>query len=259
MKEKISACIITYNEERTIKDCLLSVSFADEIIVVDSHSTDKTCEIAKEFGAKIVTHDFEGHIQQKNYAKSLAKNEWVISLDADERVSASLRKEIEKIFSIGPAYDGYRFKRKTFYLNKWISHGGWYPDKHLRLFKNSIATWSGKNPHDRIFLDGKVKCLKSDLLHYSFPNLASHINTINNFSGIMARDLFKKNKVHFVLPKMILKTLWKFFEMYIFKRGFLDGRQGFIIATFSAFSTFARYAKLYEITVSGFDGAYKDS
>jgi glycosyltransferase involved in cell wall biosynthesis len=256
--EKISACIITYNEEAVIKECIESLSFADEIIVVDSHSIDKTREIAAFLGAKVVEHPFKSHIDQKNYALTLATNDWVISLDADERISDALKDEIEKTFSNGKLHDGYRFKRKTTYLNRWISHCGWYPDRHLRLFKRSKSKWAGKNPHDRIYCTGKVKNLKSDMTHYSFNSLSAHLKTIDNFSGIMARDLFKRGKTGFVFLKLIFKPMWKFIEMYILKRGFLDGREGFIISVYSAFSTFAKFSKLYEIKKMGFDGKYKD-
>ena len=266
MKLPISACIITYNEEKHISECIKSLFFANEIIVLDSGSEDKTCEIAKSLGAKVHHHPFESHITQKNHALSFATNDWVISLDADERVTPKLRNEIIKLFEEikidengnDNLCNGYSFPRKTYYIDKWINHGGWYPDKHLRLFRKSKAVWGGENPHDKIMLEGKSGELNSDLLHYSFDSLKAHINTINNFSAIMSRNQYKNKDTKFLLPKLIFKPLWKFIEIYFLKKGFLDGTHGLIIALFSSFATCARYAKLFELTRIGFDGKYSD-
>ena len=258
MNLPISACIITFNEEHTINSCLESLSFADEIIVVDSFSSDRTVEIAKAAGAKIFLHPFEGHIQQKNYALSLAKNEWIIALDADERVTPELKKQIENLFQRGNLLDGYTMPRKTFYIDKWISHGGWYPDRHLRLFRKSQGHWGGINPHDRIILDGRTGEIRADLAHYSFSSLSAHIKTINRFSSIMARNLSRDGKTNFIILRLMVKPAWKFIEMFFLKRGFLDGKHGLIIAGFSAFATMAKLAKLFEITRVGDDGKYRD-
>ena len=255
----ISACIITKDEETRISDCIKSLYFVNEVIVVDSHSTDKTCEIAKKLGAKVVINDFKGHIEQKNYALTLANNEWIISLDADERVSQNLRKEIEELFDTAVNMsDGYRCPRRTFYIDKWIGHCGWYPDKHLRLFRNSLSKWGGNNPHDRVFLEGSCGELKNDLIHYSFDSLSSHIRTINSFSSIMARNLYREKNTKLIIIKIVFRPLWKFIEMFILKKGFLDGRHGFIISAFSAFATLSKYAKLYELIRLGYDGKYSD-
>lgn len=258
MKPKISACIIAFNEENIIGDCIRSLDFVDEVILIDSGSNDRTVEIAESLNAKVYFHFFEGHIEQKNYSLTLAKNDWIISLDADERVSDKLKEKIIDTFNKGPEFDGYKFPRKSFYIDKWINHSGWYPDRKLRLFKKSMAKWGGTNPHDRIILQGRIGFIEEDLLHYSFSSLKSHINTINNFSAIMARNLYKEGKTRFLVFKLIFKPVWKIIEMYILQRGFLDGLHGFIIAVFSSFAVFARYAKLYELMKKGYDGKYKE-
>jgi glycosyltransferase involved in cell wall biosynthesis len=266
MKLPISACIITFNEEANIAECIKSLFFAKEIIVLDSGSNDKTCEIAESLGATVSHHHFESHIKQKNHALTYANYDWVIALDADERVSPKLRSEITKLFEeikidengLDNLCDGYKFPRKTYYIDKWISHSGWYPDKHLRLFRKSSAEWGGKNPHDKIILTGTIGELKGDILHYSFSSLRAHIDTINNFSAIMARNLFQEGKTNFIVPKLFLKPIWKFIDMFLLKKGFLDGTHGLIIALFSSFDMCARYAKLYELTKTGFDGKYLD-
>lgn len=266
MKLNISACIITFNEAKNISDCIKSLYFVDEVIVVDSGSTDNTKKIAESLGAKVIENTFEGHIQQKNHALSRAKNEWVISLDADERITPSLRKEISELFEnikvnddgTDNLCDGYMFPRRTFYIGKWIEHGGWYPDRHLRLFKNSKAKWGGTNPHDRIILDGTCGDLKSDMTHYSFNSISAHIETINRFSGIMARNLYNDGKTDYLVLRLIFKPVWKFIEMLFLKKGFLDGKHGLVIAGLSAFATFSKFSKLFELTKTGYDGKYSD-
>lgn len=248
-KLPISACIITLNEQDNIGSCIESLDFVSEIIVVDSFSTDHTRAIAEKYGAKFFTHKFEGHIQQKNIALSYATNTWVISLDADERVSREMRNKIFEIFKEGPKYDGYRFRRTTWYLTKWIRHGRFYPDRQLRLFLKAKATWAGVNPHDKISLNGNVCNLKEDIQHYSYKDLSGHIRTSNNFSSIQANNLFHAGKDQFIVLKMIFKSLWTFIDCYILRSGFRDGKEGFIIAVISSFSMFARYAKVYELDI----------
>lgn len=248
-KLPISACIITLNEEKNIKACIESLNFASEVIVVDSFSSDKTEDICLSLGARFYKHKFEGHIEQKNIALSYASHAWVLSLDADERVSEGMRREIYRIFKGPTAFDGYRFRRCTWYLDRWIRHGRFYPDKQLRLFRKEKARWGGVNPHDKIQLQGNFKDINEEIYHYSYQDLAHHIRTLNSFSGIQAKNLFEKKNLLFPVTKMIAKSLWTIFDSYILRRGFLDGRPGVIIAVFSGFSMFARYAKLYELNL----------
>ena len=246
MRETISACIITYNEEKNIRRCLESVQWADEIIVVDSLSTDRTVEICREFTDKIVQKTWPGYIGQKNFAIDCASNEWVLCIDADEMVSSELRQEILGEFQkADETVDGYFCPRRTFYLGKWIKHGGWYPDYKLRLFKRSKGRWGGADPHDKVVLSGKAKYLKSDLYHFTYRNLSHQLKTIDNFSTISA-EIFSRQGKRFNLINLLIRPPIKFITTYIFKKGFLDGLPGLIISVSSSFYVFLKYAKLWE-------------
>jgi len=246
--EKLSVVIITFNEEQNIERCLKSVqSIADEIIVLDSFSTDKTQEICESFGVRFSAHKFDGHIQQKNRALSLASNEWVLSLDADEAPNNELLNSIKQALE-NPKAEAYYFNRLTNYLGKWIRHSGWYPDQKLRLLKKSKGKWAGINPHDKIeMLDGvKPQYLKGELLHYSYYSIEQHIDQINKFTTIGAFEAHKKGRKSNMAIASI-KSFWKFVRDYFFKLGILDGYYGFVICSLSAWATFNKYLKLREL------------
>jgi glycosyltransferase involved in cell wall biosynthesis len=248
----LTVCIITFNEEAHIASCLQSVSFARDVVVVDSFSTDKTQEICRQTcpHVRFFENPFEGHIQQKNVALSKAQEEWVLALDADERVSPEMRQAIFEIFRTGPQADGYSFRRVTQYLGRWIRHGAFYPDRKLRLFRKDKAHWGGHNPHDRIVLAGRVIERQEEILHFSFDDLTDHIRTINAFSSIQAKNIFAEGPAGHnrgTLTRMIGRSLWVIFRHLVLRGGILDGRRGVVIAVFSAFSMFARYAKVYEL------------
>lgn len=250
--ESISAVIITFNEENNISDCLDSVKdWCKEIIVLDSYSSDKTESIAKKIPqVKFFQHEFDGHIQQKNRAIAMAKSEWIFCLDADERVSKKLSQSILKFIKDHPEKNGARVKRLTYHFNKFIKHGGWYNARY-RLIKKGMGQWTGENPHDFILIKGisrptKGPVLKDDLIHYSFADLSHQVETINKFSSIVAFTRFQKQKSSSVL-KIVFKPFGKFLESYFFKAGFLDGLAGFIIAVSSSYSTFLKFAKLFEL------------
>ncbi len=246
-KVKLSACIITYNEEGNIRDCLESVKWVDEIIVVDSFSQDKTVEICKSYTERIYQRAWLGHIEQKNVALDLAANEWILALDADERVSPSLAKAIsnELLFAQNTT-DGYYFPRHSYYLGRWINHGGWYPDYKLRLFRKGSGQWGGKNPHDRVILNGSTKYLKDDLWHYVYRDLSHQLKTVDNFSRI-AVEIMEKEEKAFSLSQLLFRPPLKFIETYVIKKGWMDGLPGFIIAVVSSFYVFLKYAKLWEV------------
>lgn len=244
----ITACIITYNEEDKIERCLQSVSWADEIIIVDSGSTDKTGEICKQYTDKIEYRAWTGYVDQKNYVVSLAKNDWVLSIDADEEIPIDLKKEIIMILEAEQIVSaGFKIPRISFYLGRWIKHSGWYPDYQLRLFRKSAAKWIGKELHERVQVSGEVGILRSSLYHYSYSDLTEHIDTVNRFAVLWAKEQIQSGKKKPVAIRLIIHPLIKFVECYVWKRGFIDGYQGLIIAGISAFYVFLRYAKLYEM------------
>ena len=243
---KISACVTAYNEEDKIAACLSSLSWCDEIIVVDSYSQDKTLEISKQYTPHVDQHPWEGYIAQKNYIRALAHLPWILFVDADEVVSDDLRAEIEREFERGPGnVAGYRFPRMVHYLGKWIRHGEWYPDIKLRLFQKDRGHSEGQEPHDRVVVDGDVKTLQAPLYHFTYDNLADHIYTINRFSSISAGEKFTRGE-KFRWCDLFFRPPFRFFKSYVIKRGFLDGRQGFVIALMTAFGVFIKYAKLME-------------
>ncbi len=243
----VSACIITLNEESNICDCLDSIKWVDEIIVVDAFSSDRTVSLCRQYTDRVVQRPWPGHVAQKNFALSLATHEWVLSLDADERMSDELAKEIlRELRDTSGAWDGYYFPRKTFHLGRWIQHGGWYPDHKLRLFRKSKARWGGVDPHDIVQLDGRAKHLKSPLYHYTYRDLAHHIATMNRYTDIVA-DQKQRARVKFPLIHMLLNPVAMFAKTYLLKRGFLDGVPGLIIAACGSFYVFLKYAKLWEL------------
>ncbi|MDH5324068.1 MAG: glycosyltransferase family 2 protein [Gammaproteobacteria bacterium] len=241
---KISACIISYNEEHRIEDCLKSLQgLVDEIIVVDSLSTDRTREIAAQYTDKIYEQKFLGHIEQKNLAVSKAGNDWILSLDCDERLSEELRQSIEAIKDSLEQHDAYRMARKTFYVYRWMNHC-WYPDRKIRLFNRNTARWGGVNPHDKVLVDGAdIHQLKGDILHYSFDSISGHIQTLDKFTEIGAQEIIKKGKrVSIFSP--LLHAKWTFIRMYILRGGFLDGFAGFVASVLSFMHVFVKYSKV---------------
>jgi glycosyltransferase involved in cell wall biosynthesis len=244
----ISVVIITFNEERNIGKCLESVKdIADDIVVVDSFSTDNTCEICTRYGARFIQHSFEGHIEQKNWAIPNAKYPHILSLDADEVLSEELRNSILEV-KANWKYDGYYFNRLTNYCGKWIRHSSWYPSRKLRLWDSRKGKWGGTNPHDRFILDRRAskKFLKGDLLHFSYFSIHEHIQQINKFSDIVALSYHKEGR-RAPLINIIINPLWRLFRDYIIKFGFLDGFYGLIISVNSAHETFLKYTKLRRI------------
>jgi len=246
---KISAVIITYNEEQNIGRCLDSVrEVADEIVVVDSYSTDKTKEICSGMNVKFVQHPFKGHIEQKNYAVSCAGYGHVLSLDADEVLSEKLKQSILAAKQ-NWRFDGYAFNRLTNYCGKWIRHSGWYPDTKLRLWDSSKGRWGGVNPHDRVMMDeqSRVCHIAGDLHHYTYHTIKDHIDQINRFSEIAARAAYANGRDANLLLDIVLNPLLTFFKKYFLKLGILDGYPGFMIAIHTAYGKFLKYIKLREL------------
>ena len=245
---KLTVAIITYNEENNIGRCISSVlPIADEVFVVDSFSSDKTAEISKALGARFVQNPFEGHIEQKNFALKHSTYDYVLSLDADEALSPELLEQI-RLIKNNFTKDGYRFNRLTNYNGHWVRHSGWYPDTKLRLIKKDKALWGGENPHDILQMKNKeeVGFLKGDLLHYSYESIAAHVTQTDKFTTIAAKAAFKQGKRSSVF-KIVTRPLFKFLRDYFFKRGFLDGRYGFVICCINSLYALLKYAKLHEL------------
>ena len=243
----ISICIICFNEEKNIRRCLESSTWADEIIVVDSISQDKTVEIAREYTDKVYQRAWSGYIDQKNFALSKAKSDWILSIDADEEISQALKDEIRREIEKENAKDGYRMPRLSFYQGRWIKHSGFYPDRQLRLFRREQGQWTGGRVHERVEIKGNIGDLKKDLLHYPYNGIISgQLKTVNSFSSLLAEDMYQERKRYYHLP-LLFRPLFKFAEVYFFKLGFLDGLAGFIIAVTSAYAMFVRYVKLREL------------
>jgi len=252
---KISAVIITYNEEINIGRCLDSVrTVADEIVVVDSYSTDKTEEICRKMGVIFLQHPFQGHIEQKNYAVSRAGHQHVLSLDADEVLSEKLIQSIQAAKQRWQ-FDGYSFNRLTNYCGQWIRYSGWYPDTKLRLWDKRQGRWGGVNPHDRVIMDeqSRVGHLTGDLYHYSYRTIKDHIEQINRFYEIAARAAHGDGRHVNLLLDIVMNPLLTFFKKYILKLGILDGYAGFMIAIHTAYGKFLKYIKLRELDRSGGD------
>lgn len=242
---KISAVILTLNEERSIERCILSVkNIVDEILIVDSFSSDTTAQKCISLGVRFIQHKFDGYIEQKNWAMGQAENDYILSLDADETLSPELKQSILQIKNNWCA-DGYMFHRVTSYCGKWIRHGGWYPDSKIRLWDRNKGQWGGINPHDTVVMNknSKVLKIKQDILHYSFETVFDFFQQSERFSTIAALAMFEKNKKINSLM-IIVKPIWKFIKDYFIKMGFLDGYQGFVVARVNAMATFSKYIKL---------------
>jgi glycosyltransferase involved in cell wall biosynthesis len=246
--QKLSVVIITLNEERNIERCIQSVrDIADEIVVVDSFSTDKTEAICLQYGARFIQHQFEGYIEQKNFALSQTSFQYVLSLDADEALSEELSTSILKAKS-GFTADGYTMNRLSNYIGTWIHHCGWYPDTKLRLFNRDKGKWGGINPHDEFRFDGPATTekLKGDILHYSYHSLEDHYRQIEHFTDIASRAYFDKGKKAPLL-KLFFSPVVRFIRDYFFLLGFMDGKAGLRICYLSAGATFKKYRKLRKI------------
>jgi glycosyltransferase involved in cell wall biosynthesis len=244
-KLPVSLVIITINEEDTIAKCINSVPWASDIVILDSGSDDKTLEIAKGLGARVFTEEWRGYGPQKRRAVELSQHEWVLCLDADEALS---KESSQELFGLIKAkrftHDSFAIPRKTFHLGKWIMHGGWYPDYQVRFFRKTKCQWSNDSLHEHVEGSG-VGFLQNPLEHYAFDDLYDQVRTNNKYSTLGARSLFQK-KVSFYTSNLIIKPFIKFIECFIIKKGYKDGIPGYIIAIGAAYSSFLKYAKLWE-------------
>jgi glycosyltransferase involved in cell wall biosynthesis len=247
---EISAVIITFNEESYIEKCLESLKgIADEIVVVDSLSTDSTEKICKRYNTRFIKHEFEGYMEQKNYAVSQAKYKYVLSLDADEALSDKLRGSILKIKD-NIRYDCYYFLRRNNYCGKWMIQSIIVPDRHTRLFDRSKGTWKGLNPHDKFIPEAgaRIKKLKGDLLHWNYASFDEHRNRMDHYSTIAAGEYFKIGKKAGPLTGA-QHMIWRFFRSYILEGGFLNGYKGYVFCKITAMSSFLKYSKLRRLNI----------
>jgi glycosyltransferase involved in cell wall biosynthesis len=247
MSAGLSVTLITLNEAENLARALRSVEFANEVIVVDSGSTDETVEIARELGATVFENAWPGYGQQKNFAHQKAQNEWVLSLDADEEVSPALADEIRTVLSTNPRENGFSIPRRTFHLGRWINHGGWYPNRLIRLSRREHSRWTEPQIHEALEVTGATGRLQSDIHHYSFKNLRQQIEVNLRYSHLGYQQLSERGRKRSLL-RLIFKPISKFIETFILKRGFLDGVPGLIIAVGAAYSVFLKYSYFYDPT-----------
>lgn len=249
----VSATLLTYNSEDTLERCLESIQWVDEIVVVDSLSTDRTLEIASRYADRTLRRPWAGFISQRNFSKEQVTGEWILWVDSDEVVPPALREEMEtELRSVGTEIQGFEVPRCTFYLGRWIRHGGWYPDLSVRLFRSEGHWWGGEEPHPAIQITGPVKRLKKDLWHFSYASFGQQIRTIDRYAWVSAQQRYRKGE-SFRLRKMLLHPLWRFIKEYLLLQGFRDGMPGLIIVVATMFYVFSKYAKLWDLQRTGGD------
>ena len=242
----ISVIIRTYNEERNIRDCLESVAWADEIVVVDSASTDATVKIAREYTDRIIIQPWLGYIAQSQFATDHTANQWVLSLDADERISPELRDEVLSLDLSSTEHAAFAMPRRHFFMRQWINHSAWYPDYKIRLFRKDRCAWGGYAPHDVLKVRGTIKKMRHDIHHYIYRDLAHFAATKNQYSTLTAEDHFKNGRKARVID-FTLRPLYAFLYRYLIRLGIADGIAGFTISVMEAHAVFMKYVKLYEL------------
>ncbi|MFQ5849118.1 MAG: glycosyltransferase family 2 protein [Candidatus Binatia bacterium] len=244
---EISAIVVCFNEEGNIRDCLESLTWCDEIVVVDSFSTDRTAEICREYTDRVIQRPWAGYRDQKAFAHSQATREWVFLVDADERVPAELREEIQEALScFGDRFAAFSVPRLVYYLDRWWWRGGWYPDYDIRVFRRDWASWGGVDPHEQILVDGKVRRLKHPLHHFSYRDISDHLKRINCFTTVSSEELKGKGE-RWQWMDNLCRPAFRFFRSYALKRGFFEGLPGFFLAATAAIYVFLKYAKLREL------------
>jgi len=239
---KLSATIVTLNEERKIARTMESLRCCDEIVVLDSGSTDRTCAIARSLKARVIEEPWRGYAAQKNRAAECASNDWILSLDADETLTEELEGEILLLKQEGFERDAYRMPRMAQYLGRWIRHGGWYPDRKIRLYDRRKATWLGDFVHESVAVQGTTGELRGALHHFTCDSLSEHLQTLDRYTTLAAAELRANGRTP-GLARMLFDPAWTFLRTYLLRRGFLDGFPGLAIAYCAALYTFLKYAK----------------
>jgi glycosyltransferase involved in cell wall biosynthesis len=242
---KVSVYMITYNNEETVERALKSVTWANEIVIVDSFSNDRTAEIGRKYTDKLFQRKWPGHRDQYQYAADLTSHEWIMFVDADEEISPELVDEIQEALKPKTSeVDGFFIYRRTFYLGRWIRYGGWYPDGEIRLYRRNRGRWEG-GLHARVVVNGRVQPLKNLYHHYTYRDISDQIQTIDKYSTTAAEDLVTSTRP-FALTHLLFNPIFRFLKDYILKLGFLDGIPGLVIAVSTAYYAFIKYAKLWE-------------
>jgi glycosyltransferase involved in cell wall biosynthesis len=243
---KLSVTVITKNEAADLGDALASVSWADEIVVVDSHSTDDTVAIAKEHTDRVVVRDWPGYVDQKNYAASIAANDWILSLDADERVTPALASEIRATLAATPQESAFRVPRVTWHLGRWVRSTDWYPDCQTRLYDRRAAQWSGRYVHEAMTVRGETGQLRGELQHYAYRDIADHLETIDRYTTLAARQMYESGR-RASLWQIACHPPLAFLRNYVARGGFRDGAAGFIISALNSSYVLLKFAKLWEL------------
>lgn len=242
----LSVTLITLNEEHNLRDCLESVRFADEIILVDSGSRDRTLEIAKEFQVKVFQEPWQGFSGTKNSAQEKAGGDWILNIDADERVTPALRNEIQGILRQGTDCAGFRVPRKNYFCGQWIRHGGWHPNSQLRLYRKDAGRFAPREVHEQVEVQGRVGTLVQPLEHYTYRSISDYLRRMDRYADLSARQYHKEGR-RIGWPAIVFRSWFTFFQMWILKRGFLDGGNGLLLAVLYSQYTFIKYAKLKEM------------
>ena len=244
----LSVCIITLNEEENLPRCLASVAFADEIVVVDSYSTDRTVDIATHAGCRVIRQEFLGYVAQKNIAIGAASHNWVLCLDADEWLLPGAERVIRNALeSTAANVAGYDLKRHTFYLGDWVNHSGWWPQYKLRLFDRSRGEWRGGEVHEGVRVSGRVARLDAEIGHHSYRDIAHHLSKVNGYTTAMSSSRYAQGAPPVGLATLVGRPLWRFIRMFVLRSGWREGLRGLIIASIGAFYVFLEYAKLWEL------------
>lgn len=246
-RPRVSAIIVCFNEEGNIRACLESVRWCDETVVVDSRSTDRTLEIVREFTDRIFVRDWPGYREQKQFALDQARYDWVLNVDADERVSPELRSELQRELAAGDSrVVGYWIPRLVYYLGRWWYRGGWFPDYRLRFFRRERARWGGVNPHEKVLVEGPTKRLAGRLLHFTYRDTSQHMTTVNRLTDISAGELLRRGRSASTWDLSVRPT-WRFLRSWLVDRGVLEGWPGFFVAATGAFYVYLKYAKALEL------------
>jgi glycosyltransferase involved in cell wall biosynthesis len=248
--ESVSATLITHNEEANIEEALRSLAWADEIVVVDSGSTDATIETCRRYTENVFQRAWTGFVDQKNFAAAQASHDWIISLDADERISPELGREIDELRRAGFRHAGYRMPRVAFFMGRWIRHGDWYPDHQLRLFDRRRGRWQGGRVHESVIIEGRRGLLRGEIRHYTYRSLSDYLRRLETYTTLAAQDYLAQGRAA-SLAKVFGNPPATFLKSYLLKRGFLDGAPGLMVAIMGAISVYFKYAKLYELQRAG--------